>query len=261
MRSIELALRLCLTINVQSADVTLGPTKSNAIPIQWEDEIALDQLVRAQFPPSQYAAESSKEYRIDPGFTAPFLAGISGIRIEWTDNLAEHLWYNRNRRAVKVYEHKICLIHHLESTNSIIPSDVLRETIDTLNLLFPFDGQDTRGFLRQHRKEFYKIAHYGRVRLLDLREYNYWRQQLSDLIEASNEPARGWWQLLRDSRNKVQYWTFWIAIIVLILTLIGLIISLFSGLYTYRQYELARIQACSADDIPPMLQKFCQRRE
>ena len=173
MRSIELALRLSLTINVQSADVTLGPTKSNVIPIQWEDEISLDQLVRAQFSPSQYAAESSKEYRIDPGFNAPFLAGISGIRIEWTDNLAEHLRYNRNRRAVKVYEHKICLIHHLESTDSIIPSDVLREAIDTLNLLFPFDGQDTRGFLRQHRKEFYKIAHYGRVRLLDLREYNY----------------------------------------------------------------------------------------
>ncbi|KAF1982540.1 hypothetical protein K402DRAFT_308281, partial [Aulographum hederae CBS 113979] len=220
MRSIELTLRLCLTMNIRSPDVTTQPARSNTSNIEWEDESTLDELIRAQFPRTEYPLKSSKEYRIDAKFTAPFLSNIAGIQIDWTDDLAEHLQYNHHRRALKVYQHKICLIHHLESGDSIIPSDILTEAIDTLNLLFPFDGRDTKSFLRKNKKDFYKLGHHGRIRLLDLRKYSYWRHQLCDLIEVSNEPAYGWRQLLKDSRNKVEYWTFWIALVVFSLTVI-----------------------------------------
>ena len=260
LRSIELTIQICVTINIQSSDISLGPVKSNTVPIQWEDGATLEELIRAQFISSENVVLGHKDYMIEPRFTAALLASLASIKIEWTDNLAEHLQYNRNRRAVKIYEHKICLIHHLEAATSIIPQDVLTEAIDTLNLLFPFDGQETRDFLRQQGKDFYKIAHHGRIRLLDLRDYNYWRQQLLELIEASNEPAHSWWQLLKDSRNKVQYWTFWIAVIVLIFTLFDLVCGLFSSIYTYRQFELARMQACSMDPVPPALKaKFCRK--
>ena len=55
--------------------------------------------------------------------------------------------------------------------------------------------------------------------------YKYWKERLEIIIEAYNksEPKAlpQWWN---DRRNKVQWYTFWVAALVLLLTIIfGLI--------------------------------------
>ena len=58
--------------------------------------------------------------------------------------------------------------------------------------------------------------------------YKYWNERLSILYKAFGESQpNGLGQFWKDRRNKVQWYTFWIAVVVLILTVVfGLIQSI-----------------------------------
>jgi hypothetical protein len=257
LRSIELTLRLCLTLNIRSDAVAVGPVQAHLSSIDWEDDISLEQLVQAQFISSKDLPKGSNT-RIDPAFTAAYLTGVCRVKIHWTDNLADHLRFDRKWRVVTVYQHKICLINHSKSSDSsIIPLSVLEEAIDTLNLLFPFGDPATKCFLLREKKLFYGLGLCSRPRKLDLRAYSYWRDQLLELIDAYNEPPHNWWQLFSDRRNKMQWATFWIAFFVFILTLISIACGTVSTIYSIKQYNLALAQACSTPLATSLLPSFC----
>jgi hypothetical protein len=73
-------------------------------------------------------------------------------------------------------------------------------------------------------------------------EYDYWRDRLIILQEVfdDSKPAslRQWWY---DRRNKVQWSTFWVAVLVLFLTvLFGLIQSVVGIIQTWASIESLR---------------------
>ena len=73
----------------------------------------------------------------------------------------------------------------------------------------------------------------AKERVLD--DYQYWQERLQIIIEAYNksEPKAlpQWWY---DRRNKVQWYTFWIAALILVLTIVfGLIQSITGILQVY----------------------------
>jgi hypothetical protein len=257
LRSMELSARLWLTLNVRSDAAAFGPVQAHVSTIEWKDEVSLAQLVELQFPLSAHLPKEKNPW-IDPALTAANLTNVYRIRVHWSNNLIDHLKYDGKRGILTVYQHKICLLAHLRSpSSSIIPVSVLEETVDTLNLLFPFPDSRTENFLSQSKKTFYGLGNCGRPRKLDLREYNYWRDRLVELIRVSDEPPRNWWQLFTDRRNKLQWATFWIAVLVLMLTLIGLAGSTVSAVYSIKQYNLALAQACLASEAAALLPGFC----
>src|SRR5947207_8348470 len=129
LRSMELTLRLWLTLNIRSEATAVGPVQAHVSTVEWDDDVSLDQLVQAQFTPSQYSPKGRNAH-IDPAFTAAYLKNICGVKIHWTDNLADHLRFDRERRVVDVYQHKICLINHSKSSDSsVIPLSILEEAI------------------------------------------------------------------------------------------------------------------------------------
>ncbi|KAI9866805.1 MAG: hypothetical protein M1813_000747 [Trichoglossum hirsutum] len=71
------------------------------------------------------------------------------------------------------------------------------------------------------------------------------------------EPPRNWWQLFSGRRNKLQWATFWIAVLVLMLALIGLAGNTVPAVYSVKQYNLALAQACSASEATALLPGFC----
>jgi hypothetical protein len=257
LHAVELALRLSLTINVCSENIIL---QANGTAIKWPDDctpirLVDDSLARVSENNSQ---RNDVPVKISLHLTAARLANIYRIRIIWTDNLVDHLDFAPKSRTLTVYQHKILLVNHLRTAdNSIIPSEVLEETIDTFNLLFPFGDDNTRQFLLREKKQFYGLGNCGRDRQLDLTKYILWRGRLCDVIEAFNEPPHQWRQLLSDRRNMVDWVTLWVALLVLLLTLVSIAFGTLSTVFAIKQYNLAVAQACITDNAQRLLPNYC----
>jgi hypothetical protein len=117
-------------------------------------------------------------------------------------------------------------------SSKIIPCDLILETFDTLALLFPRTNRKTRKWYdkleKAHdldpgvfRRSYLKLEH------REIDHFKYWGARLVKLKRTFDDheptgPAQ-WW---RDDRKPVQWWTFWVAVMVLVLTIaFGLIQS------------------------------------
>jgi hypothetical protein len=159
----------------------------------------------------------------------------------WTDHLTDHLRLDPKRQVLMVYKHKICLLNHLKSRSGCpIPQRVLEEAIDTLNLLFPFGDPQTKQLLsKEKQREFYGLGGCGRERQLDLSRYGYWREELDDLVESFQRPPRTWRQLAIDQRDFKEWATFWIAVMVAILTFVSIPCNVIQATYSVKAYNAA----------------------
>jgi hypothetical protein len=105
------------------------------------------------------------------------------------------------------------------------------ETLRTLALLIPSNDPKSSKWFRQQRRIQLdaRAATCGHLNSIDRHtgSFKYWKDRIILLKEAFDESeprsVGHWW---RDDRKKVQWWTFWIAAFVLLLTIIfGLIQS------------------------------------
>lgn len=240
-RSFELTVRLWLTVNINSTTLAVGPINVYDHPLDWPQNVSLNALIDSRFQKRSIRLDSNINSRIDAAITAAYLVNVCGMRIRWTDTLSDHLKYDRTGQILAVYKHKICLLNHLKSKDSCpIPREVLEETIDTLNLLFPFGDTSTKQLLyRENLGAFYGLGSCNRDRQLDLMRYKCWRGELCELIEVFNEPPKSWRQLLIDRRNMMEWAAFWITVMVLLLTLVSIPCNIAQTIYTVKAYNLA----------------------
>lgn len=111
-RSINLAMRLWLMINVQ--DPEFEGNRHGVSCVQWDDESTLKDFVRKTFPQPQWQV-GSRSSRLGPHFTAVFMQRVCGLKIEWTTNLRDHLLFDRRRRCLKVFPYKCHLQAMIDS--------------------------------------------------------------------------------------------------------------------------------------------------
>jgi hypothetical protein len=187
-RSIELTVRLWLTINVYTDSIAVGPIPAHASTIEWSDCTSLSMLDRKHFDSKIAISKIKGPTKLDQDFdfTAVYLVDKCRIRLKWTNNLLDHLYLDRRNRVLSIYQHKICLINHRDASEcSVIPLSVIEETLHTLNLLFPHWDPPTRKLLAKEGKQFNSLDTYERQN--DLSAYTYWKERLMDLYHASNE--------------------------------------------------------------------------
>lgn len=92
--------------------------------------------------------------------------------------------------------------------------------MSTLNLLFPYGDAQTENFLQKLKMDFHHVAPFERS--LYLHNFNHWADRLLELhAEIYHAPPVSWSQLWADRRNPQQWFTFWIAFFILLLTLIS----------------------------------------
>ena len=248
LRSMELGARLWLNLNINSASLAVGPIQANVNAVEWESSLSLNDLIMDCFQRVSINQIASRVVttQIDPSFTAASLVGLCGFTLHWTSNLADHLQFDRRRRILTVYQHKISLINHLkEGTKSVFPIDVLEEAIDTLNLLFPFGENSTRRLLyKEGKRSFYSLGNCKRDRACDIQQFSYWRNEILDVLDVFNGPAHNLRQLLADQRNLSDLLAIWIAIFVALLTLISIGFGTIQTVFSIKQYNLAKKQTC-----------------
>lgn len=129
--------------------------------------------------------------------------------------------------------------------SQILPIDLLLETIKTLALLLPRANRDCMSWFQKVLREdpddldpkAADLALGGRAQ----EDYIYWYGRLSLIQNAydSSEP-RSLNQWLNDRRNSTQWYTFWVAILILVLTVVfGMIQSIASIMQVYVAYHPA----------------------
>jgi hypothetical protein len=111
--SINLTLRLWLLMNIQEPDFSRGEFAS------WDDDSTLRNLIERQFPGprgelnlargAKLGIDKERSTVLESNFTAANLQRIAGIEIKWTDNLLEHLHFNKRKRQLCIFPLKLYL--------------------------------------------------------------------------------------------------------------------------------------------------------
>ncbi|KAI1369407.1 hypothetical protein F5Y08DRAFT_152819 [Xylaria arbuscula] len=180
-------------------------------------------------------------------FTALNLNKIGGMRIEWTRNLADHLRLVDDDKTVSVFDCVAYLRFQRKVQKQLFPPGFIDETLRTLALVIPQNDRATQAWLATQIQAFDLdplIAECGSLTTHERRfeSFSYWNNRLVVLKQALDE-ARP--QTLRqwrfDRRNGVQWYTFWVAILVFLFTVFfGLVQSVEGALQVYLSWQALR---------------------
>jgi hypothetical protein len=128
----------------------------------------------------------------------------------------------------------------LTSINPLFPNGFIDETLRTLSLLLPRSDPETRKWFQKLSKASNldsRASQCDSVRMADrhIDRFHFWRDRLVILKEMFDESEpKNLTQRWSDRRNGVQWYTFWVAIVVLMLTLfLRLIQCIEGGIQTY----------------------------
>ena len=238
LRSVDLAVRLWMTLNLRARDLPVGPWESDVTTVEWERKQSLHNLVAATFPKcgKGLSLPAFDQNHIDPAFNIMTLRKICRVKVQWTHNLKDHLRFDHSTWTVYIFPHKVCLLNHFEWCN-VYPKDFLLETMRTLDLLFPYGDSSTETWLEENNQPFHRTStSYMQSRASDLAEFRYWRQRLMELYHVFRQPPTTVYRLWHDRRNPMQWYTFWLAVLIAVLSIV------FGSLGTYigfRQIQLA----------------------
>lgn len=214
---------------------------SGRTELQWTQG-SLRQHVAHYF--SEAPVLNHERVKLEKNFTGPNLSWIAGLEIVWTDNLIDHLRMSDDDTKVHIFHHAAFLECQQHSKKSLLPDGVAAETLQTLALLFPTADPETK-------KWFLKAAaiarldsraiQCGRLRSdrRQIESFKFWRDRLVTLKqvfdEAQPKTISQWWN---DGRNGVQWYTFWVAVLVLVLTVVfGFIQSIEGALQVYASFK------------------------
>jgi len=92
----------------------------------------------------------------------------------------------------------------------------------SIDLLFPSWDRRTNEFLEKEGQSFHQMGPFDTSRTLNLLDFGHWRDRLLEVYEEIFEsPPVSREQLWADRRNPQQFWTFWIALAILGLTILS----------------------------------------
>lgn len=126
----------------------------------------------------------------------------------------------------------------------MLSNELLDETLRTLALLFPQNNKKTRAWLSSksvQQEVDPLLGKCGSLRSRDrrLERFSTWHDRLVILKQAYDESrpqtiSQWWW----DRRDGVQWYTFWVAILVFAFTLFfGMIQSIEGAMQVYLSYK------------------------
>ncbi|KAK0736766.1 hypothetical protein B0T21DRAFT_384183 [Apiosordaria backusii] len=237
-RAIDLAVRNFLMMRIGKVPHSI----TSGTPLEWTHG-TLRQFVTNHFNVPQELSYTG--IKLPRTFNAHSLERIGGVKIKWTDNLADHLRMLDDDERVAVFAHPSFLMLH--STSDFFPQGFIEETLRTIKLLFPANDKPlqkwVRPLLSSTDQVDSRIATCGTLRseLRHIEKFSYWRDRLIILKEVFDEAepstlSQWWW----DRRKRVQWYTFWIAVLVLTL---GLIFGIIQSTFTILQTHVTLLQA------------------
>ncbi|EME79502.1 uncharacterized protein MYCFIDRAFT_110781, partial [Pseudocercospora fijiensis CIRAD86] len=231
--SINWAARLMTMVDIGKLSYAFSSRK----PLLWETG-SLRHFLAELFHPRE---PDQGHVRLEKSFNARNLGRLAGVEVEWTSDLSSHLSLRDDDTRLFVFHHAT----FLENVNSdIFPPGFCEETLQTIALLCPSSDPDTRKWYRKQQPAHNldsRVMSCRKLRADDRRieNFHYWRERLCILKQVFDEAEPStlsqWWY---DRRKGPQWYTFWVAVAVLILTVFfGVIQSIEGALQVYKAYH------------------------
>ncbi|KAK0636701.1 hypothetical protein B0T17DRAFT_587776 [Bombardia bombarda] len=210
-------------------------------PLPWPGQQTLRQAAERYFHRKESQADNPRLARL---FTAYNLTHIGGIKIRWTRNIVDHLLLSDDDQTVFIFHCAGFLRYQKCFANGIFPDGFVEETLRTLALLFPQNDRKSRRWVNTQILEHgldQGVANCGSLRVHDRRfeKFHFWHDRLVILKQAFDESSpRGLTQWWNDRRNSVQWYTFWIDILVFTTTaFLGMIQCVEGALQVYLSWK------------------------
>lgn len=169
-------------------------------------------------------------------FTAAHLEQIGGIKVMWTSNLADHLLLKDDDTKLMLFHQASILQLHKNSPNSLLPKVLVDETMRSISLLVPPVLGKPNPWFQQQRKKALIDAQAGVCNRLNsserqIEKFVYWRDRLVLLKRTFDDAEpRNISQLWWDDRKKTQWFTFWVAVLVFIMTVFFGVVQSVAGI-------------------------------
>lgn len=248
--------------------ISMGHNAHIRRPLEWRPGQSLKDAISSLFNENLAGQLKFDQQQLPVDLTAASLVNHHGYSIQWTHDLTAHLSIDWKHKVLTVYEHKIVAYNHIRyGTSSLpVPDQLYQEVIDTLNLLFPFQDGATEKLLAKQSMTFHRLGFCNRPRKLLLNDYHYWRGQIYEFYEITQGPPIGIQQLFLDDdgKNLVSTFNFWIAVVVGLLTVMGMAIAIVALVYSIKQYwlglkqyELSVAQACVDSSVRQLVPHLC----
>ena len=174
--------------------------------------------------------------KLPQSFTAAHLEQIGGIQVIWTSNLADHLLLKDDDTKLMLFHQVSILQLHMKSSSSLLPKVLVDETIRSISLLVPPVLGEPNPWFQQQRKKSLIDAQAGVCDRLNsserqIEQFMYWRDRLVLLKRTFDDAEpRNISQLWWDDRKKTQWFTFWVAVLVFIMTVFFGVIQSVAGI-------------------------------
>ncbi|KAH3954852.1 hypothetical protein HBI81_077310 [Parastagonospora nodorum] len=234
--SVDLAARLRFMVNI-GANTS---TATRCEKLLW-DSSSLKDFIYTCFNEPQVLSHSN--VRLEKTFTAINMERVADMKICWTNNLADHLrMLNDDDKVVAIFHHASFL--ECQKDSPMFPPGLIAETIRTLALIFPRHDKQTKRMLQVVCPSELVDRRLQRLQKLHLDDrqietFKFWRDRLIILKQAFDDsrPAKlsQWWY---DRRDGHVWYTFWVAVLVLLLTVFfGIIQSIEGALQVYKAYN------------------------
>ncbi len=227
-------LWLMLSISMYPGDISYDE------PIIWRDyEKLKDQEYDLNQGPIKksfsHHYNSTDSVKLPQAFTLANLQKIAGIQVIWTSNLADHLLLKDDDTKLMLFHQLSILQLHRKSAKSPLPKVLVDETIRSISLLVPPVLGEPNPWFQQQRKKHLIDAQAGVCDRLNsserqIEKFMYWRDRLVLLKRTFDDAEpRNISQLWWDDRKKTQWFTFWVAVLVFIMTVFFGIIQSVAG--------------------------------
>jgi hypothetical protein len=255
VRSLELAARLWLGVNICSRATSIGRTNVKDNCIEWSNNRSLSEVVAEQFERKAIAAIDD-DLSLDVSLTVVKLIKTRGVQIRMTNNLVDHLKLEGpvGARSLSIYGQKLHLINHLKDRQTrMLQHQVLEEAICTLDLLFPVSDSETIKLLEKQEMHFNGLALYEELPVLrTLNDFVYWRRNLEQLLRLLDGPPETTRQMLRDKRFFVTLWVgiFGVLVVTILFGIAATALAAIQYVVAVRSYNLALALACMQTPAP-----------
>ncbi|TDZ16525.1 hypothetical protein Cob_v010488 [Colletotrichum orbiculare MAFF 240422] len=242
----DTALALCVALLVMMDIGSHQYSISGSTVLRWDPDETLRHAVNRHFQ-SQKGILRSENARLGKLFTTRNLDLVGGLNIKWTHNLVDHLRLADDDKTVFIFHSVSFLKFHQTFGQGVFPKGFVEETLRTLALLFPENDSKSRKWTasqietKQDQQLDPGLAKCGTLRAHErrLEQFSFWHDRLVILKQTFDESSprtlTQWWN---DRRNSVQWYTFWVAIMVFAFTLFfGFVQSVEGGLQVWLAWE------------------------
>ena len=204
-------------------------------PVLWKIE-SQGTLLERLFSPRHQSEDSVK---LQQTFTAAHLEQIGGIQVVWTSSLADHLLLKNDDTQLMLFHQVSILQLHLISDSSTVPKALADETIRSLSLLIPPILGEPNQWFQQLKRKHPKNPIDSSAGICDrlnsserqIDKFLYWRDRIVLLKRTFDDAEpRNISQLWYDDRKKTQWFTFWVAVLVFIMTVFFGVIQSAAGI-------------------------------